>query len=189
MRPQSVLASAPARTIWNHSYFVKIQYTSHIYTYIYLYMCVYVCVYIWIYNKYLQLAWKSTKNCLWCHCNILWANFASLPPTPLWAEMPLPAPGTGFQSFIQYIIALCIHPPAYNPSPFDGTNTLRKGCRHFRNDIWMRNGVGCMVGEGEGSLVVLRSLLLSLRLKFYNKFVTKIDLCAINDKNEKKTSS
>lgn len=111
------------------------------------------------------------------------------PPHRFWAEMPLPAPGTGFQSFIQYIIALCIHPPAYNPSPFDGTNTLRKGCRHFRNDIWMRNGVGCMVGEGEGSLVVLRSLLLSLRLKFYNKFVTKIDLCAINDKNEKKTTS
>lgn len=67
----------------------------------------------------------------------------SSPPTPLWAEMPSPAPGTGFQSFIQYIIALCIHPPAYTPtpSPFDGANTLRKGWRHFRNDIWMRNGV------------------------------------------------
>lgn len=150
-------------------------------------MC--VCVYIWMYNKYLQLAWKSTKNCLWCHCNILWGNFASLlPPTPLWAEMP--SPGTGFQSFIQYIIALCIHPPAYTPTPFDGANTLRKGWRHFRNDIWMRNGV--VYGGGWGERFSFRpafSSLLSLRLKFYNKFVTKIDLCAINDKNEKKTSS
>lgn len=165
MRPQSVLASAPVGTIWNHSYFVKIQYTPQIYTCIYI--CIYVCVCVcsWIYNKYLQLAWKSTKNCLWCHCNILWANFASLlPPTPLWAEMPSPAPGTGFQSFIQYIIALCIHPPAYTPtpSPFDGANTLRKGWRHFRNDIWMRNGV--VYGGGVGGEVFSSSCVLFFSL-------------------------
>lgn len=159
MRPQSVLASAPVETIWNHSYFVKIQYTPHICIYLYIYPYIYVCVCRWIYNKYLQLAWKSTKNCLWCHCNILWGNFASLlPPTPLWAEMPSPAPGTGFQFFIQYIIALCIHPPAYTPTPFDGANTLRKGWRHFRNDIWMRNGV--VYGEGVGGEVFSSSCVL-----------------------------
>lgn len=109
------------------------------------------------------------------------------PPTPRWAEMPLPAPGTGFQSFIQYIIALCIHPPAYTPSPFDGANTFEKVAAILETIFgW---GMGRCEVEGRGFLFVHRSLLFSLRLKFYNKFVTKIDLCAINDKNEKKTLS
>lgn len=152
--------------------------------YIYLYVCISgytINIYSW-HGKVLKIVYGVIV--IFYEATLL---HYQPPPTPRWAEMPSPAPGTGFQSFIQYIIALCIH-PRHTPHPHSTAQTPFEKVAAILETIfgW---GMGWCEVEGRGFLFVLRSLLLSLRLKFYNKFVTKIDLCAINDKNEKKTLS
>lgn len=88
---------------------------------------------------------------------------------------------------LQSLIALCIHPTTFPfPFPIQQRATPLSQAAAILEAIFLGFPVFVGVRRSKGSGGRNKAFPLSLHLKFYNKFVTKIDLCAINDKNEKK---